>query len=220
MTIGPRVVGVQAGPVREERFGAVRMTTAICKQACTGRVQVGFDGIQGDQQADLRHHGGPSRALCCYVREHQLRWADEWGRPVPAGEFGENLTLSGLDETTVHIGDRHRIGSVLLEVASARGPCATLAARVGDPEVVQKVRALGWTGWYCRVLQPGELGPEMPLEVEYRHPAALSVAEAYRIKRRKGAGPEQLRRLLSVEALCPDWQATIRARLEASPRRT
>ena len=210
---GPRVVSVQAGPIREELFGTQRMTTAICKRPITGIAHIGALGLEGDQQADRRHHGGPSRALCCYVREHQEAWAREWEREVSAGEFGENLTMSGLDETSTHIGDRFRFGGALIEVASARGPCGTLAARLGVPDIVLRIRANGWTGWYCRVVEPGKAAAGGALDLVHRDPAGISVAEAYRIKLNKRGPAEDVRRLLAVEALCPEWRERLQARL-------
>lgn len=209
----PRVVSLQAGPVREEQFGSKRMTTAIRKATVAGIRRIGTLGVEGDQQADLRCHGGPSRALCCYVREHQETWSRTWGREVLPGEFGENLTIRGLDESTVHIGDRFRFGTALIEIASARGPCATLAARLAVPDVVRLIRANGWTGWYCRVVEEGQGGAGAPLEEVYRHPAAISVAEAYRIKLNKEGPADEVRRLLGVEALCPEWRRGLEARL-------
>ena len=208
-----RVVSVQAGGVREEFFGAKRMTTAICKRPVAGIARIGMSGVEGDEQADRRHHGGPSRALCCYVREHQEAWAGEWGREVRPGDFGENLTISGLDETSTHIGDRFRFGSALIEIASARGPCGTLAARLGVSDIVLRIRANGWTGWYCRVVEPGDAAAGGALERVYRHPAGISVAEAYRIKLNKRGPDEEVRRLLAVEALCPEWRGKLEARL-------
>jgi MOSC domain-containing protein YiiM len=212
----PAVVAIHAGPVRDERFADGRARrTAICKSSRRDLVRIGPLGIEGDDQADRRHHGGASRALCAYVLEHQRVWAGVWKRDVPPGSFGENLTVSGLDETTVHIGDRFRLGSALIEVASARGPCGTLAARLGIPDVVAQVRARGWTGWYSRVLEPGEAQAGDALVLESAHPAAISVAEAYRIKLDKQGPAGPTRRLLAVEALCPEWRASLTDRLAA-----
>ncbi|MFI5234719.1 MAG: MOSC domain-containing protein [Gemmatimonadales bacterium] len=210
---GARIIALHAGPVRTERFGVKRMTTAICKRPVIGPIQAGTLGLEGDEQADRRYHGGPSRALCCYVREHQEAWGTEWGRAVAPGEFGENLTLAGIDETTAHIGDRFRIGAALVEVASARGPCGILAARTGFPDIVARIRENGWTGWYLRVLEPGLMTAGDRYTLESAHPAAISVAEAYRIKLDKGGPAEPVQRLLTVAALCPEWRAKLVARL-------
>ncbi|HSC58067.1 MAG TPA: MOSC domain-containing protein [Gemmatimonadales bacterium] len=210
---GPHVVAVHAGPVREETFAGKAETTAICKVPVAGAARIGTLGVEGDEHADARHHGGPSRALCCYVREHQGSWAREWDRPVGPGAFGENLTVSGLTESTVHIGDRFRVGSALIEVASARGPCRTLAARLGVPDIVARIRLNGWTGWYCRVLEPGEAAAGAPMVLEHADPNAISVLDAYRIKLDKSGPRESVERLLAVEALCPHWRATLEARI-------
>ncbi|MGB7211790.1 MAG: MOSC domain-containing protein [Gemmatimonadales bacterium] len=207
------VLGIHIGSVRDETFGGKTFTTAIDKRPVQGPVQIGKLGIHRDQQADARHHGGPSRALCCYVRAHQEAWAREWDRPVEPGAFGENLTLGGLDESTVHIGDRFRVGTALIEVTSARGPCATLSARLGVPDIVARIRMNGWTGWYCRVIDEGAAAAGMPLVLEYREPAGISVLEAYRIKKDKGAPTAVVERLLAVPALCPEWRARLEARI-------
>src|SRR5512139_209694 len=100
------------------------LTTAIWKEPVAGPVMVGLDGVQGDAQADRKHHGGPWRAVLMYPAEHYPRWQAEWGRSdLGPGAFGENLTVSGLDEFTACLGDRYRIGAPVLEVTSPRTPC-------------------------------------------------------------------------------------------------
>lgn len=207
------VLAVHVGSAREETFGRKTFTTAIDKRPVPGPVRIGSLGIIGDQQADARHHGGPSRALCCYVRAHQEAWAREWDRPVEPGAFGENLTLAGLDESTVHVGDRFRFGTSLVEVTSARGPCATLAARLGVPDIVSRIRLNGWTGWYCRVIEEGTAAAGMHFVLEYTERQGISVLDAYRIKKDKSAPTEVVERLLAVPALCPEWRATLEARI-------
>ncbi|MGH7532612.1 MAG: MOSC domain-containing protein [Gemmatimonadales bacterium] len=212
-TQGAVVLSIQVGSIKDEMFGRKTLTTAIDKRPVPGAVRIGTLGVVGDHQADVRHHGGPSRALCCYVRAHQEAWAREWDRSVEPGAFGENLTVDGLDESTVHIGDRFRVGTALIEVASARGPCATLAARLGVPDIISRIRLNGWTGWYCRVLEEGAAAPGMPLVLEHADPSCISVLDAYRIKKDKSAPTEVVEQLLAVRALCPDWRATLEARI-------
>ncbi|MGH7590598.1 MAG: MOSC domain-containing protein [Gemmatimonadales bacterium] len=210
---GAVVLSIQAGSVKDETFGRKTLTTAIDKRPVQGPVRIGMLGVFGDQQADTRHHGGPSRALCCYVRAHQEAWAREWDRPVAPGAFGENLTVEGLDESTVHIGDRFRVGEALIEVASARGPCATLAAHLGVPDIISRIRLNGWTGWYCRVLEEGGAAAGAPLVLEHADPSCISVLDAYRIKKDKAAPTAVVERLLAVAALCPEWRTTLEARI-------
>lgn len=213
VTAGASVVAILAGSIREETFGRKTLTTAIVKRPLTGPVRIGTQGVAGDQQADARHHGGPSRALCCYVRAHQEAWAQQWERAVEPGAFGENLTIQGLDESSVHIGDRFRFGEVVIEVTSPRGPCATLAARLSAPDIIARIRLNGWTGWYCRVLEPGSAETGMPIVLVHADPAAISVLDAYRIKLDRATPTEAVERLLAVSALCPEWRTTLEARI-------
>ncbi len=134
--------------------------SAIAKQPVQGPVAVGTLGLQGDEQGNLRSHGGPEKAVHHYAYEHYAAWHAELGDlPVlrePAA-FGENLSSTGVTEADICWGDQLRIGSVLLEVSQSRQPCWKLNARFGQPGMARRVQDSGRTGWYYRVLEPGSL---------------------------------------------------------------
>jgi MOSC domain-containing protein YiiM len=115
-------------------------------------------GLTGDQQADVRVHGGPDKAIYCYPIEHYGKWLAE--RPsaesllVPGG-FGENLTTRGLDEDQICIGDVLRIGGVRVQVTQPRRPCFKLGLRFANMQMLRAMLRSGRTGWYLRVLEPG-----------------------------------------------------------------
>ena len=102
--------------------------TAIDKRPVPGRLDVGRLGVAGDRQVDRKHHGGPDKAVYAYAEEDVARWADELGRELPPGTFGENLRTRGLDVTGALVGERWRIGSdgLVVEVTQPRIPCATI----------------------------------------------------------------------------------------------
>lgn len=103
-------------------------------------------------------HGGPEKAMLAYCAGHYPLWNAELGRDdLGDGSFGENLSVSGMDERTVAIGDIHRIGSALIQVSQPRQPCWKLARRCGLPTMPAKAIATGRLGWYVRVLEPGEI---------------------------------------------------------------
>ncbi len=113
------------------------------------------EGLIGDAICDRRHHGGRDQAV--YV-EGSLTldwWARELGHALQPGTFGENLVIHGLDNCEVAVGDRFIAGDLVLEVTSARIPCATFAAKMGDPKFVKRYTRAGRPGIYCRVLQAG-----------------------------------------------------------------
>jgi len=129
--------------------------TGINKHAVGGCVMIDTEGLIGDAICDRRHHGGRDQAV--YV-EGSLTlewWARELGHTLEPGTFGENLVIDGLDNCTVAVGDRFIAGDLVLEVTSARIPCATFAAKMGDPKFVKRYTRAGRPGIYCRVLQAG-----------------------------------------------------------------
>ena len=126
-------------------------------------VSVTLLGLEGDEQADRRVHGGRFKAACAYPFEHYPVWetirsqALGHEEPLPHGFFGENLTLSGLDETQVWAGDVLQIGSVALRVVSPRQPCFKFNARMGFKHAAKMMAQSGYSGFYLEVLKPGSL---------------------------------------------------------------
>lgn len=129
--------------------------TGINKHAVGGAVMIDAEGLIGDAICDRGHHGGCDQAV--YV-EGSLTldwWANELGRALEPGTFGENLVIEGLDNCAVAVGDKFIAGDLVLEVTSARIPCATFAAKMDDPKFVKRYTRAGRPGIYCRVLQGG-----------------------------------------------------------------
>ena len=121
--------------------------------------------LDGDQQADLRVHGGPDKAVYCYPSEHYAAWQEELGRPLEFGFFGENLTLSGLRESELHIGDVLAVGEAVLQVSQPRLPCYKLGIRFGDQRFLARFLRSRRSGFYCRVLQEGLIEAGNSIEV-------------------------------------------------------
>ena len=152
-TGGPRQVAVRRGRP---------FMSAISKEPVAGRVAAGPEGLDGDEQADLRVHGGPDKAVYAYAEEDTAWWEAELGRPLGPGAFGENLTVAGLDVTGAVIGERWRVGTTELEVCQPRQPCSKLGIRFGDPRMVKRFAQVARPGAYLRVLVPGQLGAGDP----------------------------------------------------------
>ncbi|MBO9096623.1 MULTISPECIES: MOSC domain-containing protein [unclassified Rhizobium] len=149
-----------------EKLPGKSYKTGINKHPVSGAVMIDENGLIGDAVCNRKHHGGPCQAV--YV-EGSLTldwWARELGQPVPPGLFGENVVIDGLDNTSVAVGDRFVAGDLVLEVTSPRIPCATFAAKMGDPKFVKRYMNAGLPGIYCRVLKPASLSSGTG--VEYR----------------------------------------------------
>lgn len=162
-----KIVSVNLAPVgrlQVEQHGTLhRIASAINKMPVTGPVEVGRLGLAGDEQADLTVHGGLDKAVYAYPLEHYAFWEERRAavlkreENLPFGAMGENLTLSGLLEEAVWIGDRLEIGNTVLEVTEPRRPCYKFAARMGFGHAVKLMVQSGFTGFYLRVRQTGNL---------------------------------------------------------------
>lgn len=189
--------------------------SAIAKRPVTGVVRVGIEGLDGDEQGDRRVHGGPDKAIHHYPRQHYLAWEQELGaHPLlqAPGAFGENLSSDGPDEATVCLGDRFRLGSALLEVSQLRQPCWKLSDRFAVADMARRVQDSGRTGWYYRVLEPGEVVAGDALVLQERRFPDWPLARIAEALYRRGAEPALLRALLALP-LVPSWRSLFERRL-------
>lgn len=209
----PIVSTVSVGlPVDEEWAGKLKRT-AIVKRPVQGVVAVHSLGLAGDQVADTKNHGGPDKAVYVFAREDLDWWAGELGRPLPDGLFGENLTTCGIDVNEALVGERWRIGTALLEVASIRIPCSVFANWMGlsgyhNARWIRRFTAVARPGPYLRVLEEGELAAGDEVVVEHRPDHGVTVSTMFRALT---THLELLPELLAVEGLV----AEARARAEA-----
>jgi MOSC domain-containing protein YiiM len=154
----PSVLSVQVGRIAP--LGPEGVPSAFVKRAITAPVRVHALHLQGDEQADLRVHGGLEKAVYAYAAAHYSSWLAEYPRHaerlVPGG-FGENLSIEGLKESDLCAGDVHAIGSARLQVCQPRQPCFKFALRFEDLEMPRAMIRSGRAGWYYRVLEEGVL---------------------------------------------------------------
>lgn len=161
-----QLISVNLGHERSIRNGKPSGKTGIYKVPTLEAAQITAAGMGGDFICDLENHGGADQAIYVYGQPDYEWWSGELGRELEPGTFGENLTISGLESARLSIGDELRIGPLVLQVTAARIPCATLAARMGDPGFVKRFRFAERPGLYCRVLHEGLVrsGDEVLLE--------------------------------------------------------
>lgn len=183
--------------------------TAFLKQPVTGRVAIHPLGIEGDEIGNLRVHGGIEKAVYGYPVSGYSGWSAEF--PALADRFGpgamgENLSVAGLDENSVHIGDVIRAGSALLQVAQIREPCATFAAVFGTSRVVRAMTRSGRCGWYYRVIEPGNIAAGDCHDIVDRPNPDWSIARFAHFAAGKSGTVEALRQLTNLPGLTPAWQ--------------
>jgi MOSC domain-containing protein YiiM len=150
-----KLTSVNLGTGQLIAVGERNIRTGIHKQPTLEPVQIGKLGLAGDEVSDEINHGGPDQAVYVYGLPDYDYWSEQLGTALEPATFGENLTISGLESANLKIGDRLRVGAVLLEVAASRIPCHVLAARMNDLGFVKKFRAAQRPGAYCRVIETG-----------------------------------------------------------------
>lgn len=193
------------------------VSTGIYKEPVITPVPVRKLGLEGDGQADLTVHGGEYQAVYAYPVEHYAYWQAELAcEPLSPGSFGENLTVSGLLETDVCIGDLHRIGQVVLQVTGPRIPCFKLGHRVHRPGILKPFLQSGRSGFYYRVVQEGALSASEEVEVIQRDPRGVSVRSVLGMYRLGEGTPEGISQALEIEALVPFVRRDFDERLRAA----
>lgn len=208
-----RVVSLQVGLPRVMDPHGQPWTTATFKDPVLGKVALSREGLAGDGHADLVNHGGIDKAVLVYSDEHAERWRRElFPEALPAGAFGENLTVQGLTEATVCVGDVFQVGSARVQVSQPRQPCWKQARRYGMNDLVVRIVRTGRTGWYLRVLTEGhvEAGDVMTL-LERPHPE-WTVERANQVMHVAKTNRELSLELAACPALAQSWVTSLRNR--------
>jgi MOSC domain-containing protein YiiM len=212
-----KVVSVNVGLPRDVTWQGQTVSTGIFKQAVDGRVAVRTLNLDGDRQADLTVHGGRFKAIYCYPSEHYGPWKAELdGRELPIAIFGENFTTVGLNEASVHLGDRFSIGSAEVVVTQPRMPCYKLGIRFQSATIISRFLASGRSGFYLAVEREGDVGAGDRITPLARDPESVPVADITRLYVAKVYGSADvavIRRALRVAAFPESWKEHFRERL-------
>lgn len=203
--------GVFAGPVKQN-FG---LETAIGKSPVIGAVLLSRTGLVGDQCADLKHHGGPERALHHYPREHYDYWRSRYGEPfcVAAPGMGENISTLGMTEQSVCVGDRFQWGEAVIEVSQPRSPCFKLNQRWGIEGLSVAMQANSRCGWLYRVIREGSVSADDPLVLVDRVAEPLTVKQVRELFFGDPLNRDALRRLEQQARLSESWMSKVAGRL-------
>ena len=209
-----KIISVNVGAPRIVMSNGDPVSTGIFKEPVAGRVMLRTLNLDGDRQADLSVHGGPSKAVYAYPSEHYDYWKRELpDMKLPWGMFGENFTTVGLRESEINIGDKFRVGSATVMAIEPRMPCYKLGIKFGRPDIVKRFLASERTGFYFAVLQEGEVGAGEPIELTEKNKVSLRVSDITALYTRDKHNVGLLRRAIEVEALPDSWKSYFRHRL-------
>src|SRR5215217_1369087 len=209
-----KLLSINVSRPREVAHGSATVTTGIFKEPVDGRVMLGTLNLDGDGQADLVGHGGIYKAAYAYSIENYYYWKRELGRTdLTFGKFGENLTVEGMPEDEIHVGDVFRVGDALVEITQPRVPCYKLGIKMGLRGFEKRFLASRRVGFYLRVLEEGEVGAGDVVDRVRTDPERMTVREICRLLYFDPENLEGARKALRISALSPGWRQSFEERL-------
>jgi MOSC domain-containing protein YiiM len=208
------VLSINVRTPQEFTYGDKTLLSAIDKNPIQGKVYLSQLNLDGDRQADLNFHGGPDKAVCVYSHDHYSFWESVLDIKLEPGAFGENLTVAGITEEDVCIGDIYEFGEAVVQVTQPRQPCFKLATRLKQPKLPLMVHHTGYTGFYFRVLKEGYVSSEDSLRLKERNPNSVSIAYANKLKYKDKTNIDGIKKLLSLRELSKDWNESFASRLK------
>ncbi|WP_422658651.1 MOSC domain-containing protein [Paenibacillus sp. EC2-1] len=195
------IVSLNIGkPITVDYLGK-SLSTGIYKQPVQGPLYLSSVQIDGDGQADLVFHGGPDKAVCVYPFEHYAYWEAVLAKKMEYASFGENLTVRGLLEDKVCIGDVYQIGEAVVQVSQPRYPCFKLSQKHGVKDMPARVLETGYSGFYLRVLQEGYLSADSRITQLESHPDQVSILNILQLLTHGRQEAAALRRMIDLEVL-------------------
>ncbi len=210
-----KLVSVNVGKPIETNYKGKTISTGIYKQPVSESVYVSKLQVEGDGQADLVHHGGSEKAICVYPIEHYPYWEKNLRCELKAGAFGENFTVVGMDETEARIGDIYRIGGIQVQVSLPRQPCFKLAKKFEVDNMHLFVMENGYSGYYLRVLEEGEVKAGDEITLESRPDHDVTVALVNRVTYNDRNDRAGLKKVLLAKELNENWYNKLSKQLSA-----
>jgi MOSC domain-containing protein YiiM len=219
-----KLISLQVGLPRLVEYQGKPVATGIFKEAVQGPVMLRTLNLDGDKQADLSVHGGPSKAVYAYPSEHYDYWKKELPRDylqdgdLPYGMFGENFTTEGLLEDEINVGDRFRIGATEVMVTEPRLPCYKLGIKFGHADMLRRFLQNRRTGFYFAVLKEGLVKAGDAVRLLSRDENDITIADIVRLYAFEKDDLETLRRAVKLNALSQSWREYFQERLRKLDR--
>lgn len=207
------LASLQIGVPSMLKHGSKEVLSGIFKAATDQPCHVGKLGVQGDGQGDTVNHGGTDKAVCAYFALRYPFWQEQFGQPFPNGSFGENFTLTDWVEEDLYIGDMITVGGATLQVSQPRQPCFKLGLRNELPSLPAQAALTGYTGFYFRVIEEGEVKQGDRFTIVERNTRQITIAEANRVMHRDKEDIASIEKLLELPELALSWREQLQNRL-------
>jgi MOSC domain-containing protein YiiM len=210
-----RVLSINIAKAQKVEYQGRWIETGIFKSPILGTVPVERDGFDGDVQVDRKNHGGRDKAVYAYTQENYRHWETLHGvHEYPHGQFGENLTVMGMPDDGIHIGDIFTVGQSVMQITQPRVPCFKLGIKFGNPRFVADFLVSGRTGFYLRVLEEGLVQPGDAIILRVADPLRVSISDAMHAWISGPAQLEWIEKVLAINALSAAWRNDLTKRLK------
>ncbi|MBM7632780.1 MOSC domain-containing protein [Geomicrobium sediminis] len=198
-------------PKRLDYGNNEQVISAIAKEAQSEAFLTKL-GFTGDDVADKKHHGGLERAVCFYPHEHYSYWEEQFNLSLPKAAFGENITVSGLLEREVYLGNIYRVGDAMIQITQARTPCRTIVQHTGIADFLVHIIRTGFTGYLAKVLHEGTVYADSTIELLEEPPIKMSVLRCNEIYYHERENLSDVNQLLQIESLAEEWRDMLNKR--------
>lgn len=200
-----KIINLAVGKPKEYNWNNKKEVSGIGKTTVQA-FKVEKPGIVGDDVANHKFHGGPDRVVCLYPFEHYSYWEEVFQKKLNLPAFGENITVTGMTEEQVCIGDIYKIGDTILQITQGRVPCVTISNYNEEKQLLKKVIDTTLTGYFFRVLEEGTIMLDSEITLLEKHSKAISVSFATQILFHQKQDKASIEKILTVDALAEDWR--------------
>ncbi|AII15275.1 hypothetical protein (MOSC domain) [Campylobacter iguaniorum] len=209
-----RVHSLHIGKIQKVNGANVSFETGMLKNSVEGELFCSKSGFEGDEISDTKHHGGEQKAVFANSLQNYEIWSKYLGKEMKIGFMGENLCIDGMDENSVHVGDVHKIGSIILQVSQPRKPCFKIAGVWDEKNFTKEIFKTGLTGWYYRVLSAGSCKAGDVVEVIEKDAANMSVMEVNQLFYAPKQNEHLLSKFKELKTIAPGWDKTVKERTD------
>ncbi|MDQ0229441.1 MOSC domain-containing protein [Metabacillus malikii] len=198
------IIWLSKGKPKTLTYKGIEYRSGISKSQAD-QLEVTYERIIDDDVENHDYHGGKERALCIYPYEHYTVWENLYHQPLPKAAFGENLTVIGMKEEDICVGDIFKIGTAVVQVSQGRFPCATINKHTHINTLLSKIIEYGYTGYFFRVIEEGTINRDSTITQIEQHPKQISIADIHHTFFHD-KNPELIEEILSVNELSLEWK--------------
>ncbi|WP_112179918.1 MOSC domain-containing protein [Paraliobacillus zengyii] len=209
-----QIVSLNIGQPKVRELQGKMVETGFIKERVTESIWLSKTGFNGDGQADLKNHGGLDKAILLYPYDHYAFWEGKYNRKFNIPAFGENLTIEGLTEETVYIGDEFELGEAIIQVSQPRQPCFKIAGVHQLKDITALVTETGYGGYYCRVIKEGYVSSKDTLKFKKKYKREFSIKSVHNLLFHDRENQHAMKELLQVDSLANSVKRTLSKRIK------